>query len=71
LHWWSFLGYFNEIQEGLFSNILNIRQKKSKHKQLEKWEQDFYKENQDLIEFKTVYTEKEKEEMRKLNERFK
>ena len=71
LHWWSFLGYFNEIQEGLFSNVLNIRQKKAKHKQLEKWEQDFYKDNKDLIDFKTVYTEAEKEEIRKINERFK
>lgn len=71
LHWWSFLGYFNEIQEGLFSNVLNIRQKKAKHKQLEKWEQDFYKDNKDLIDFKTIYTEAEKEEIRKINERFK
>ena len=45
---------------------------KAKNKpKLMDWEQDFYKENQDLIDFKTVYTEKEKEEMRKLNERFK
>lgn len=71
LHWWSFLGYFNEIQEGLFSNVLNIRQKKAKRKKLEKWEDEFYKENRELIDFKDTYSEEEEEEIRRLNEQFK
>ena len=70
LHWWTFLGYFNEIGEGLFSTILNIRTKMGKGKKLEKYEQDFYKEHKDLIDIKKRYTEAEKQEMARLSEIF-
>lgn len=52
MHWWTFLGAYMEIGEGLFSSIVNIRQKKAKGKKLEKWELEFYKENKSLIDFK-------------------
>lgn len=52
IHWWTFLGAYMEIGESLFSNVVHIRQKKSKGKKLEKWELDFYKENKSLIDFK-------------------
>ena len=52
IHWWTFLGAYMEIGESLFSNIVLIRQKKAKGKKLDKWEQDFYKENKSLIDFK-------------------
>ena len=53
IHWWTFLGAYMEIGESLFSSIVNIRQKLAKPgKKLEKWEQDFYKENKSLIDFK-------------------
>ena len=28
LHWWTFAGYFMEIEEGTFSTVLGIRQKR-------------------------------------------
>ena len=71
LHWWTFLGYFNEVGEGLFSTVLNIRSKKARGKKLEKYEQDFYKSHKDLIDIKKKYTEDEKQEMSRLNEIFK
>ena len=71
LHWWTFLGYFNEVGEGLFSTVLNIRSKKAKGKKLEKYEQDFYKSHKDLIDIKKKYTEEEKEEMARINDIFK
>ena len=37
-----------EIDDGLFSQVLAIRQKKSKGKKLEKWEQEFLKDNEKL-----------------------
>lgn len=70
LHWWTFLGFFNEIGEGLFSTVLNIRSKKAKGKKLEKYEQDFYKSHKDLIDIKKKYTEDEKQEMARLNDIF-
>jgi hypothetical protein len=62
IHWWTFLGYFNEIGEGLLSTVINIRQKKNKGKRLEKHEQDFYRENKTLIDIKTRLTAEEQAE---------
>lgn len=41
LHWWTFLGYFNEIGEGLFSSVIGIRQKLNKGKKLENTSRSF------------------------------
>ncbi len=68
LHWWTFLGYFNEIGEGLFSSVINIRQKKNKGKKLEKYEQDFYRENKQMIDLKKKYTAEEQAEIDRFNE---
>ena len=66
MHWWTFLGAYMEIGEGLFSNIIHIRQKKAKGKKLEKWEQEFYKENKSLVDFqhKEKRSNEEKEMLR-------
>ena len=66
MHWWTFLGAYMEIGESLFSNVIHIRQKKARGKKLEKWEQEFYKENKSLIDFKqkNQRSEEEKEELR-------
>ena len=60
-HWWTFLGAYMGIGESLFSNIIHIRQKKVKGKKLEKWEQEFYKENKLLIDFKKKVQRSEEE----------
>lgn len=62
IHWWTFLGYFNEIGEGLLSTVISIRQKKNKGKRLEKYEQEFYRENKSLIDIKTRLTKEEQAE---------
>ena len=66
MHWWTFLGAYMEIGDSLFSNVVHIRQKKASGKKLEKWEQDFYKENKSLIDFKqkNQRSQEEKEELR-------
>ena len=67
IHWWTFLGYFNEIGEGLLTTVLNIRQKKNKGKKLEKYEQEFYRNNKEMIDLKKKYTREEQEEIDRLN----
>lgn len=52
LHWWSFLGLFNEIGEGLYSHVMNIRQKLARGKKLEKWEREFFNDHKELIVLK-------------------
>ena len=57
------------IGEGLFADVVNIRQKKLKHKKLEKHEAEFYRKNREMVDLKTRYTKeelKEKEELKRL-----
>lgn len=63
LHWWTFMGYFMEIGEGTLSVVIGIRQKKARGKKLEKWEQDFYRNNKALCEIKKRYSEEEQAEI--------
>lgn len=72
MHWWTFMGLFMEIGgDGLFSQILAIRQKMAKGKKLEKWEQEFYRNNKTLCDIKTRYTQEEQTEMEQLKQIFK
>ena len=63
IHWWTFAGYFMEIEEGTFSTVLGIRQKKAKGKKLEKWEQEFYRNNKKLCDIRKRYTDEEQAEI--------
>jgi hypothetical protein len=51
LHWWTFLAYFQEIGECLFSQIVAIRRKRARGKKLEDYEKEFARENAHLIRF--------------------
>lgn len=68
LHWWSFLGLFNEIGEGLYSQVMNIRAKKAKNKKLEKWEREFYNEHRELVDLQKKFTVEEQEEMERIKQ---
>lgn len=56
LHWWTFLSYFNGIGEGQLSTVVSIRSKRQKGKKLEKWEQEYYRENRKKVDFQTPDT---------------
>lgn len=60
IHWWTFFGWYMSIGESLFSSVLRIRQKKATHKKLEKYEEDFYKANREIIDLKKPETAEEK-----------
>ena len=69
LHWWTFLGAYMEIGEGLFATVVGIRQKRAKGKKLEKYEQEFYAENRALIELRRPQTSEDaarRSELKKL-----
>lgn len=57
MHWWTFLGYFGEIDEGLFSTVMNIRHKRANGKKLDKWEREFLRKHKELI---VLYSDEEK-----------
>lgn len=54
MHWWTFLGYFGEIEDGLFSTVMNIRNKRANGKNPDKWEIEFYNKNKALINIQTA-----------------
>lgn len=62
LHWWTFLGYFNEVGEGTFSFIVGIRHKLNKGKKLEKHEKEFLFHNKELVLMKKPLTKEEQEQ---------
>lgn len=62
LHWWTFLGYFNEVGEGTFSFIVGIRNKLNKGKKLEKHEKEFLSHNKELVLMKKPRTKEEQEQ---------
>lgn len=67
LHWWTFLGYFREIGEGVFSEVLNIRTKKVRGKKLEKYEREFEQEHSELVKIRARYSVEEQAEIDALN----
>ncbi|MDE5967042.1 MAG: bacteriophage Gp15 family protein [Lachnospiraceae bacterium] len=62
LHWWTFLGYFNEVGEGTFSFIVGIRNKMNKGKKLEKHEKEFLSHNKELVKLEKPKSKEEQEE---------
>lgn len=62
LHWWTFLGYFNEIGEGNFSFIVGIRDKLNKGKKLEKHEKEYLAKNKELVKLTPPKTKEELED---------
>lgn len=60
LHWWTFIAAYMEIGECTFAQVVSIRSKRAKGKKLEKAEREWLRENRELVEMRTVYTEEEK-----------
>ncbi len=68
MHWWTFLALFQEVGESLFSQVVNIRVKKSRGEKLDKSEQRFYRENRSQIDLKRKYSAAEQRSMNAVNE---
>ncbi len=66
LHWWTFLSFFNAIGEGQLSTLVSIRDKLRRGKKLEKWEQDYYRENKHRVELKKKYSAEDLAEQERL-----
>lgn len=45
IHWWTFLSYYMSIGESVLSTVVNIRDKMMTGKKMEKWENDYKREN--------------------------
>lgn len=70
MHWWTFFGLYMEIGESTFSTVVSIRDKKRRGKKLEKWEQEFYRNNKHLVDLKARKIERSEEEKEALRNLF-
>lgn len=61
IHWWTFLGGYMEIGECAFATIISIRKKLQKGKKLDKWEQEYLRDNRDKVQLKARLTSAERE----------
>lgn len=61
LHHWTFLSYFAEIGDCLFAQIVRIRDHKARGKSLDKSDREWYRQNRDLVDFKTRYSDAEEQ----------
>ena len=59
-HYWAFMAYFLGMEECTFTVIRSIRRKMAKHQKLEKWEQDFYRENRKIVDIRKEREMKER-----------
>ncbi len=61
VHWWTFFGWFMSIGESTFSQVISIRDKKARHKNLDKSEKEWYQRNRNLVDLPMDYTTEEDE----------
>ena len=61
VHWFTWLSAYAEIGDCTFAQVVAIRSKKAKGKKLDKAEQEFYKNNRDLVDFERKYTAEDEE----------
>ena len=67
MHWWTFMGYFQCIdREDTYGFILSIRQKKAKHKKLEKYEQEFFNANREICDLNFRTRQETEDELLKI-----
>ena len=61
MHWWTFLAAYQEIGECTFAQIVRIRDRLARGRPLEKADQEWYRNNRQLVDFKRKYTGAEDE----------
>lgn len=65
LHWWTFISAYYEIGDCLFAQIVRIRDKLAHGKPLDKMDREWYRQNKQLVDLKTKYTDQEDEILKK------
>jgi len=59
VHWWTFLGAYNDLGDCTFAQVVRIRDKKARGKTLEKDEREWYRRNSDLVNIKNKLSQEE------------
>lgn len=59
MHWWTFLSYYYEIGDCTFAQIVKIRNAKVRGKKLDKSDQEWLRQNADLVYINQKTTQEE------------
>ena len=59
LHWWTFLGAYQEIGDCLFAQVVRIRDRRARGKPMDKQDREWYRQNRKLVDFSKKYTSAE------------
>lgn len=61
IHWWTFLSAYMEIGDCTFAQVVRVRDRLARGKKLDKADQEWYRQNHDLVNIKSKYTNAEKD----------
>ena len=61
MHWWTFVGYYMNIGDSMFTQVVSIRRKLQRGQKLDKEEREFYNNNREIIDLRVVTTPEEDE----------
>lgn len=56
MHWWTFLAAYQEIGDCTFAQVVRVRDRLARGKKLDKSDQEWYRKNRRLVDFKRKYT---------------
>ena len=56
IHWYTFLSAYGEIGDCTFAQVVRIRDHLARGKRLDKSDQEWYRKNRHLVDFKRKYT---------------
>lgn len=59
VHWWTFVGYYMTVGEGTLATVVGIRNKIVKGKKMEKYEQEFRRDNPEYFVWKNKTAEEQ------------
>ena len=59
MHWWTFVGYYMNIGDCYFAQVVSIRKKLSRGKKLDADDREFYANNRQVIDFEAKTTPEE------------
>ncbi len=64
VHWWTFLGAYNDLGDCTFAQVVRIRDKKARGKTLDKDEREWSRRNADLVMLKEKLSKTDDETIR-------
>lgn len=63
MHWWTFIGYYQNMGDCMFAQVVSIRRKISRGEKLDKLEREFYRNNREIIDLREKSTSEDDEQL--------